>query len=128
VRETILSPDKFVKWFNSVLPGAYRNITAQDIRDMTECGLIRCYGYYSRSDLETIRAILLYEQLREKRIYKQSAKEAHDVLGCKRCSEPLPSQPEGSKGRPKEYCRQCESLRATERYRKWRRKNRATVC
>ncbi len=34
---------------------------------MTECGLIGKYGgYYYRTDLERIRAVLQYEQMREK--------------------------------------------------------------
>jgi len=51
MRQPILSPDKFAEWFNNVVPGAYRSITAQDIRDMTECGLVAHYGYYIRQDL-----------------------------------------------------------------------------
>ena len=116
MRQPILSPDKFAEWFNSAVPGAYRSITAQDIWDMTECGLIAHYGYYISQDLETVRAILLYEQLREKRSKKQDTPRT-----CKRCSKLLPDN--GSRrGRPSEYCSDCEPYRGRERYMKWWKK------
>ena len=40
---------KFTAWFNDKHPGAYRRIGAEDIEDMTACGLIGCYRYYSTS-------------------------------------------------------------------------------
>ncbi|MFC1979561.1 hypothetical protein ACFLVS_01620 [Chloroflexota bacterium] len=43
----ITSPDKFAAWFNKTYLGAYRSITARDIEDMTICGLIGRYRYYS---------------------------------------------------------------------------------
>jgi len=116
MRQPILSPDRFAEWFNNVVPGAYRSITAQDIRDMTECGLVAHYGYYIRQDLETVRAILLYEQLRERRIQESCLQDTPKT--CKSCGKLLPDN-EGSRGRPSEYCSECEPLRGRERYRKW---------
>lgn len=118
MQQIIASPDKFSTLFNAVVPGAYRSITAQDIRDMTECGLIGRYKYYGRQDIETVRAILLYEQIRNERSEKACLKDAPRT--CKRCGEPLPSQPDSSRGRPSEYCVNCEPFRGGERNRKWR--------
>ncbi|MFC1938452.1 hypothetical protein ACFLWH_02210, partial [Chloroflexota bacterium] len=57
------NPKAFADWFNLKYPGAYRSITTNDIADMTTCGLIGRYRYYSPSqDGETIRAVLQYEQ------------------------------------------------------------------
>jgi hypothetical protein len=116
------SPDRFAELINGVMPGAYRNITVQDIRDMTICGLIGHYGYYGHSDIETVRAILQYEQLREKRIQEQLIEDKSEPQKCKRCGQPLPYQRELKKGRHREYCQQCESSRVKERYLRWREK------
>jgi hypothetical protein len=62
----ITSPDKFADWFNEKYPGLSRRINSEEINDMTDCGLKRRYGYYSESmDGETLRVVLLYEQMRE---------------------------------------------------------------
>jgi len=63
----IVKPEDFAAWFNKAIPGAYRSITAQDVHDMVTSGLIGRYGYYIQLDIETVRAILQYEQLRENR-------------------------------------------------------------
>ena len=123
MRLPVVSPDKFAEWFNSVVPGAYRKIIAQDIRDLTKCGLIGRYGQYYRADLETVRATLLYELLRDERERKACLKDAPKT--CKRCDQPLSSQPNGRRGRPSEYCLDCEPFRGRERYGKWR--NRQTA-
>jgi hypothetical protein len=115
VRQPILTPDRFAIWFNSLIPGAHRSITAQDIRDMTRCGLIGRYGYYGRVDIETVRAVLQYEQLRH-----DSDKQTDAVRMCKRCGGLLPES-EGV-GRPREYCSDCEKNRGRERWRKWYKK------
>ena len=120
MRPPIVSPDKFVEWFNQVVPGAYRKIDGQDVRDMTELGLVGKYQYYGRSDLETVRAILLYEQIRDERREKACLQDTPRT--CKRCRQPLPVQSDGSKGRPSEYCPDCEPFRGRERYRKWHKK------
>ena len=115
MRQPVLSPDKFAEWFNEAVPGAYRKLTVQDIRDITECGLIMKYNYFSRDDLEIVRAVLQYEQLRQERESKTNT-----VRTCKRCGQPLPT--EHGKGRPHEYCDKCESSRGRERWRKWHEK------
>lgn len=122
MEQLITSPGKFAKYFNSKVPGAYRPITEKDIRLLTECGLIQRHGYYIRSDLETVRAILQYEQLRERITKKPPMDETKEPPRCKLCGEPLPPEPEGKKGRPREYCAGCESKRARERNRRWRRR------
>jgi hypothetical protein len=63
----IVKPEDFAAWFNKAIPGAYRSITTQDIQDMVTSGSIGHYGYYMQLDIETVRAILQYEQLRENR-------------------------------------------------------------
>ncbi|MFC1940218.1 hypothetical protein ACFLXO_06000 [Chloroflexota bacterium] len=123
--ERTTNPDKFAAWFNSVVPGAYRKITAQDTRDMTECGLIKCYGgYFSRVDLETVRALLRYEQMREKRSAQEALEYTKEPAKCKMCGQSLPPEPEDKAGRPKEYCSECESFRNNERQKKRRRRHR----
>jgi hypothetical protein len=84
---------------------------------MTSCGLIGQYGYYGRSDLETVRAVLQYEQLRHDRAEKLRIKEAPKT--CKRCGKPLPKKGSG-RGRPREFCDRCELFRGRERHMKWR--------
>lgn len=124
----ITSPEKFAIWFNRSVPGAYRQITVEDARLMSQCGLIGRYQYYGQSDLRTVIGILQYELLREKRIEKQEKKVLAEVPRCKRCGEPLPPQPEDKKGRPKEYCQECEPSRTKERHRKWRSKRQTVRC
>jgi hypothetical protein len=60
----VADPEKFAAKFNSTLPGAYRIITVNDIRQMAHCGLIGHHGFFERADLETVRGILRYEWLR----------------------------------------------------------------
>ncbi len=93
----ITSSEKFAAYFNMKIPGAYRMITGQDVRDMIECGLVRKYGgYYSQADLERIRAILQYEQMREKRPTQPTLEDKQEPPKCKRCKQPLPLEPEGT--------------------------------
>jgi len=120
--QIITSPERFADWFNTKVPGTYRDITPSDIRLLSECGLIKRYGYYLQDDLQTVIGILNYEQLREKKIQKQEQAASDDPPRCKLCGKPLPPEVEGKKGRPKEYCQKCESLRAMQRYRKWHAK------
>ena len=116
----ITSPEKFADWFNIKVPGACRDITADDVKLLTECRLIKKHGYYFHDDLQTVIGILNYEQLRQKKTEKQKA--SLEPPRCKICGQPLPAEAEDKKGRPKEYCEQCQPSRAKERYRKWRRK------
>ena len=110
----VTSPEKFAAWFSKVVPGAYRQITADDTRLLTEIGLIGRYGYYFRQDIEMVRGILLYEQLREERSQKLDV----DDKRCKICGQLLPEKGNG-RGRPKEYCQLCEGARARQRYNNW---------
>jgi len=60
----VADTEKFAARFNSTVPGAYRIITVNDIRQMAHCGLIGRHGFFERADLETVRGILRYEWLR----------------------------------------------------------------
>jgi len=122
------SPDKFAAQFNLLVPGACRHITAEDVRLLTACGLIGKYHCYLRTDLEIVRAVLQYEQLREKKIEKSETKAISDVTYCKSCGQPVPAPPPGKKGRHREYCASCESVRVRERYRKWRMNRQSIPC
>lgn len=61
MRRPALRPNRFAVWFNRVVPGAYRQITAEDVLDMTQCGLIGRYGEYMQLDIEIVRGVLQYE-------------------------------------------------------------------
>ncbi len=119
------SPDRFAKEFNEVVPGAYRRITSDDVRDMYDCGLIGKYYSFGHKDIETVRAILRYEELRQKRIEKPPPNSISDIRTCRLCGIILPADPIGKYGRPKEYCSSCEPVRAKKRYQKWRRRRQA---
>jgi len=119
-------PDKFAAEVNAKLPGAYRQITADDIRDMTTCGLIGRYGYYMHIEIETVRAILQYEQLRENRQKRDEIRDDNGVIHCRGCGVVLAS-PKAGRGRPNEYSDKCQPFRGRERQRKWRRKSLARV-
>ena len=117
------NPNRFAAWFNEKYPGAYRQITTEDVENMSVCGLIGGYRYYSPpQDGEPIRGILQYEQLREKRPAEEASEDNKEPPSCKMCGQPLTPKHEGKSGRPKEYCSNCESSRNTERYRRWRKK------
>ena len=121
--QPILSPDKFADWFNSVVPGAYRRVDTEDVRDMTSCGFIGRHGYYyTRDDLEIVRGVLHYEQLRLNRERRDEIRDGGGAIHCRRCGTLLTDEHDGKRGRPKEYCANCESLRSRDRNRKWRNK------
>ena len=121
----INDPETFVKWFNQKYPGTYRQITAEDVKQMTACGLICRYRSYSTSqDGEIIRGILQYEQMRETRSPQKATEDKLEPPKCKMCGKTLPPQSEVKKGRPRQYCPSCQSSRATERYRRWRKRKR----
>jgi hypothetical protein len=94
---------------------------------MTECGLIGKYKYYGRADLQIVRGLILYEQMREKRMKKPAVEDKLQILCCKLCGDPLPTKHEGKKGRPREYCRRCEKSRQRERYRTWQARKKKGV-
>ena len=114
----ITSPEVFAEWFNIKVRGAYRKITADDVSLMTECKLVGIYGFYGRQDLETVRGILQYEQLREKQPIQQD--EEKKLPTCKLCKQPLPPKPGGKPGKHKEYCSDCEPFRNKERQKHFR--------
>jgi hypothetical protein len=114
----ITSPKVFADLFNGKFPGAYRKITPDDVRLMTECKLIGRYKYYIHQDLETISCILLYEQLRINGSAHQD-KEKNPPT-CKRFGKTLPTKLEDKVGRPREYCSDCESFRNREQQKKLR--------
>jgi hypothetical protein len=119
----ITSPEKFAAWFNEKYPGAYRRVTGDDIRELTTCGLICRYRYYSLSqDGETIRGILQYEQMREKRFEQEYREDKLEPPRCRICGQLLPPEPASKTGRPREYCFGCESFRNKERKKKSRRR------
>jgi hypothetical protein len=115
----ITSPEKFAEWFNKKYKGTHRQILTDDVKDMTVCGLVHRFGYYGEStDGETIRGILQYEQLRENRSLQQEKENKPPT--CKICGQPLLANPQGTIGRPKEYCSGCERHRNRERQKKLR--------
>jgi hypothetical protein len=121
VQDVATSPARFAVEFNQTVPGAYRKISVQDVKLLTECGLIGRYKYYAESDILTVIGILQYERFREKRIEKEE-KAPGKMRSCKSCGTQLPTQEETKKGRRKEYCSKCEPLRSKLRNRKWRMK------
>ena len=62
--EVVADPVKFAVKFNCTVPGAYRSVTAENIRQITRCGLIERHGFFTREDLETVRGIIMYEQMK----------------------------------------------------------------
>ena len=81
----IVKPEGFAAWFTRVMPGAYRQVSADDIRDMTACGLIGRYDCYIQLDIETVRAILQYEQLRQNRQKRADIRDSDGSIQCRRC-------------------------------------------
>ena len=123
MRRYIVRAEDFADLFNAKVPGAYRQVTADDIRLLTQFGLIGRYGFYDTTDdVQTVIGILNYERLREKKTQEEKLEAIGDPSPCRLCGKPLSKQLEGKKGRPREYCPDCESSRATGRYQKWRRK------
>jgi hypothetical protein len=51
-------PDKFAAEANAKLPGAHRQITVDDVKDMTTCGLIGKFDCFLDLDMETVRVVL----------------------------------------------------------------------
>jgi len=123
----ITNPQKFADLFNAKVLGVHRQITVDDIRLLTECGLIKRYGWYDSTDLQTVIGILKFELITQQRVRKGAQEASPKQARCKLCGQALPTEPESKKGRPREYCSDCESARSTIRSRKWRRKMRAAM-
>ena len=115
----IVRAEDFAEWFAKAIPGAYRSIDVDDVRDMTTCSLIGKYGYYGNLDLEMVRCIFLYERLRQAREKKNEIRDDNGVIHCRRCGVVL-AKPKAKRGRPNEFCDKCQPFRGRERYRKWR--------
>ena len=115
---------KFADWFNAKVPGAYREVTTEDVRDMTACGLIGKYGEYPKLDIETVRGVLQYEQLRRNRQNRADIRGSDGSIHCRSCGVVV-AKLKAKRGRPREYCADCEPLRGRERYRKWWQSNHA---
>jgi hypothetical protein len=49
--QLITSPEKFADFFNAKVPGAHRQITVDDVRDMVTCGLIGKFSCFLDLDL-----------------------------------------------------------------------------
>ncbi len=113
-----LSLENFTALFNQKFPGVYRPITVEDVNDMTKCGLIGRYDLYLRGDLEIIRGILEYEQLRGNRLVPPTLEDIQEPPKCKKCNKSLPVESEVKIGRPRRYCLECEPLRNRDRQRK----------
>jgi len=60
----VAEANRFADRVNTLVRGAYRQVTVDDIKQMERCGLIGRHGFFTREDLETVRGILMYEQLR----------------------------------------------------------------
>ena len=119
--QLITNPQKFADLFNAKVPGAYRQISTDDVKDMTNCGLIGKYGYYMQLDIETVRAILQYEQLRQNRQKRDEIRDDDGVIHCRRCGVVL-ERTKVKRGRPNEFCDKCQPFRGRDRYLKWRSK------
>jgi hypothetical protein len=126
----INNPKKFAAEFNQTVPNAFRKVDAEDIQYMTDCGLIRRYsGCYIRDDLQTVLGVLNYEHLQQNRQVRSEIKDEDGTLHCKRCRTVLADQPHGSRGRPREFCEECEHERLKERNRKyWEKKKAERIC
>ena len=122
----IVRPEDFAAWFSKAIPGASRIIGVEDVQDMTTCGLIGRYGYYIHLDIETVWAILQYEQLRQNREKRDEIRDSDGSIHCRRCGVAL-AKPKTKRGRPNEFCDKCQPFRGRERNRKWRRKMKAAI-
>jgi hypothetical protein len=108
----IVRAEDFVVWFTRVVPGAHRQITVDDVKDLTTCGLIGMYGFYMQLDIETVRAILQCELLRQNRENRDEIRDSEGIMHCRGCGAVLP-ETDGKRGRPKEYCPDCDASRST---------------
>jgi formamidopyrimidine-DNA glycosylase len=106
--QLITSPEKFADFFNAKVPGAHRQITVDDVRDMVTCGLIGKFSCFLDLDLETVRDVLQYEQLRQNRQKRDEIRDSDGVIHCRRCGVLL-VKAKTRRGRPREYCPRCES-------------------
>ena len=52
---------------------------------------------------------------------RDEIRDDNGVIHCRRCGVVL-AKSDGKRGRPSEYCADCDPFRVRERYRKWRMK------
>ena len=122
MRSTVNNPKMFAAEFNQKIPHAHRKVDAGDIQLMTDCGLIARYGHYLRDDLQTVMAVLKYEHLQQNRLKRDAIRDSDGAIHCRLCGVLLEAERNGLRGRPKEYCQNCEASRSKDRQRKWRKK------
>jgi len=79
----LVDAEKFAIKFNSLFQGAYRKVTADDVREMTKCGLIGRHGYYEQLDLHTVNGIIRCEYLRDQRLNRINTGRAVEVASSK---------------------------------------------
>ena len=79
----LVDAEKFAVKFNSLFQGAYRKITADDVREMTKCGLIGRHGYFEQMDLHTVNGIIRCELLRDQRLNRINIKRPVEVASSK---------------------------------------------
>jgi hypothetical protein len=78
----ITNPEDFAECFNERVPDGCRKITAEDVRLMTECGLICRYRYYDRQDLKIARGIFQFVNLAKNDLLKKLVvKRRHYAVG-----------------------------------------------
>jgi hypothetical protein len=99
IHETHIRPEDLVVWFIRVLPGAYRQIAVEDVKDLTTCGPIGKYGFNGNLDPEMVRCILLYERVRQNRQRRDEIKDSEGIVHCRRCGAAL-GEPDRKRGRP----------------------------
>ncbi len=95
----INNTEAFIDFFKMKFPDMCRKLTVDNVRLMTECSLIGRYKYYLRQDLEIVRRILHFEELREHRSAQQDKEKKSPC--CKSCGQPLPPNSEGKLGQMK---------------------------
>jgi hypothetical protein len=88
---------------------------------------LRGWQYY-HLDIEIVRAVLQYEQLRQNRQNREEIRDVDGVIHCRQCGVVLDVKPSDKRGRPKEYCPECEATRGRERYRKWQNRQTSIVA
>ena len=115
---------EFVDNFTQTFPGAPRPIDEADVLKLSELGLIKTHGCFSRDDYNTVLSVLKYEQCMTgvpthiEPVIKLSADRQRS---CKLCAATLPNHAPDGVGRPKEYCGECQRLRSRDRNRRWRK-------
>ena len=118
---SVVEAQQFAGLFNEKVVGAYRQVTTYDILLMARVGLIGQYDRLFSWEIETVRRILRYEQLRDKQPEPPTLSgNAPEPQVCRLCKQHLATRKEGKRGRPQLYCDACVIERARQRNREWR--------